>query len=103
VWPGQADPLQPLTVAHLKLFLGHAAYAQTVVLAIFIGGMALRSWTVARYSGRILQLLWGCVLVEGLIGLPSVFFHRTFVVAYDFSFASAIPALAASFSVSVYK
>ena len=28
---------------YLKLFLGHAAYAQTLVLAIFMGGMALRS------------------------------------------------------------
>ena len=25
---------------YLKLFLGHAAYAQTLVLAIFMGGMA---------------------------------------------------------------
>ena len=35
---------------YLKLFLGHAAYAQTLVLAIFMGGMALGSWAVARYS-----------------------------------------------------
>ena len=28
---------------YLKLFLGHAAYAQTLVLAIFMGGMALAS------------------------------------------------------------
>ena len=26
---------------YLKLFLGHAAYAQTLVLAIFMGGMAI--------------------------------------------------------------
>ena len=26
---------------YLKLFLGHAAYAQSLVLAIFMGGMAL--------------------------------------------------------------
>ncbi|HTB87715.1 MAG TPA: hypothetical protein VK743_07180, partial [Steroidobacteraceae bacterium] len=35
---------------YLKLFLGHAAYAQTLVLAIFMGGMALGSWAVAHYS-----------------------------------------------------
>ena len=33
---------------YLKLFLGHAAYAQTLVLAIFMGGMALGSCLVAR-------------------------------------------------------
>ncbi len=53
---------------YLKLFLGHAAYAQTLVLAIFMGGMALGSWVVAHYSLRIRQLLWAYVLVEGLIG-----------------------------------
>ena len=31
---------------YLKLFLGHAAYAQTLVLAIFMGGMALGSWSL---------------------------------------------------------
>src|ERR1700694_1564537 len=52
---------------YLKLFLGHAAYAQTLVLAIFMGGMALGSWTVAHYSSRIRQLLWGYVLPAGLL------------------------------------
>ena len=28
---------------YLKLFLGHAAYAQTLVLVIFMGGLALGS------------------------------------------------------------
>ena len=35
---------------YLKLFLGHAAYAQTLVLAIFMGGMAIGSWLVSRYT-----------------------------------------------------
>jgi len=43
---------------YLKLFLGHAAYAQTLVLAIFMGGMALGSWAVAYYSARLRHLLW---------------------------------------------
>jgi spermidine synthase len=64
---------------YLKLFLGHAAYAQTLVLAIFMGGMALGSWAVAHYSARLRHLLWSYVLVEGLIGLLGIIFHRTFV------------------------
>lgn len=39
--------------------LGHAAYPQTLVLAIFMGGMALGSWLVSHYSVRLRQLLWG--------------------------------------------
>jgi spermidine synthase len=88
---------------YLKLFLGHAAYAQTLVLAIFMGGMALGSWAVARYSARLRHLLWSYVLVEGIIGVLGVIFHRTFVAASDFSFASVIPSLPAGFLVHAYK
>src|ERR1700679_3200908 len=71
---------------YLKLFLGHAAYAQTLVLAIYMGGMALGSLGIARYSNRIRRLLWGYVLVEALIGLLGLVFHRVFIGATDFSF-----------------
>ena len=37
---------------YLKLLLGHAAYAQTLVLTIFMGGMALGAWLTRRYSRR---------------------------------------------------
>ena len=49
---------------YLKLFLGHAAYAQTLVLGIFMGGMALGAWFVARYTGRIRNLLLGYAIAE---------------------------------------
>src|SRR5580658_1078606 len=88
---------------YLKLFLGHAAYAQTLVLAIFMGGMALGSWAVARYSSRIRQPLWAYLLVEGLIGVLGILFHPTFVAAVDFSFASVIPALPAGVLINTYK
>ena len=88
---------------YLKLFLGHAAYAQTLVLAIFMGGMALGSWGIARYSLRITRLLLGYVLVEALIGLCGLVFHEIFVAASDFSFSRVIPALPAPFTVDIYK
>jgi spermidine synthase len=88
---------------YLKLFLGHAAYAQTLVLAIFMGGMALGSWAVAHYSRRLRHLLWSYVLVEGLIGFLGIIFHRTFVFASDLSFSSVIPSLPAGFLVHAYK
>ena len=88
---------------YLKLFLGHAAYAQSLVLAIFMGGMALGSWLVAHYSARMRRLLWTYVLVEGLIGLLGLFFHPTFIAASDFSFATVIPALPSAFWIHAYK
>src|ERR1700733_4499595 len=86
-----------------KLFLGHAAYAQTLVLAIFMGGMAFGSWAVAHYSSRIRQLLWAYLVVEALIGILGILFHPTFVAAVNYSFASVIPALPAGVLINAYK
>src|ERR1700691_5637714 len=88
---------------YLKLFLGHAAYAQTLVLAIFMGGMALGSWAVAHYTSCIRQLLLGYVLVEALIGILGILFHQSVVAAVNFSFASVIPALPAGLAIHAYK
>jgi spermidine synthase len=88
---------------YLKLFLGHAAYAQSLVLAIFMGGMALGSWVIARYSLRIRRLLLAYVAVEGAIGVLGLFFHSSFAAAYDFSFATVIPALPSAFWIHAYK
>jgi len=38
---------------YLKLYLGHAAYAQSLVLIVFMGGMALGAALCARVSTRI--------------------------------------------------
>jgi predicted membrane-bound spermidine synthase len=88
---------------YLKLFLGHAAYAQTLVLVIFMGGLALGSAIVARFSDRIRSLLWGYLLVEGAIGIAGIVFHRVFIRASDFSFMTVIPALPAGLSIDIYK
>jgi predicted membrane-bound spermidine synthase len=88
---------------YLQLLLGHAAYAQSLVLAIFMGGMALGSWVIARSSFRIQRLLMAYVLVEAVIGAFGLLFHPTFIAAYGFSFATAIPALPSAFWIHVYK
>ena len=88
---------------YLKLFLGHAGYAQTLVLTIFMGGMALGSWLVARYSARVRSLLWGYLLVEGLTGVLGMVFHPVFVAVTDFSFASVIPNLTSGSAIDAYK
>ena len=61
---------------YLKLFLGHAAYAQALVLAIFMGGIALGSWFCSRYSVRWNNLLLGYALAEGVIGLFALCFSH---------------------------
>lgn len=88
---------------YLKLFLGHAAYSQTLVLAIFMGGMALGSWLCSRYSSRWRNLLLGYALAEGAIGLTALIFHRVFVSVTDFAYDGVMPVLSAPLAVDAFK
>src|SRR6185436_10300748 len=54
---------------YLKLFLGHAAYAQSLVLAVFMGGMALGATWCARRSARLPNPLAVYAAVEAMPGL----------------------------------
>jgi len=78
---------------YLKLFLGHAAYAQTLVLAIFMGGMSLGSWLSSKYSSRWKNLLLAYAIVELIIGLLGVSFHKLFVLQTDFAYLTVLPNL----------
>ena len=77
---------------YLKLFLGHAAYAQTVVLVVFIGGLALGAWICARVAERLRNPLRVYALIEAAIGLLSMVFHPLFVAATDWGYATLLPA-----------
>ncbi|MDH5324599.1 MAG: fused MFS/spermidine synthase [Gammaproteobacteria bacterium] len=88
---------------YLKLFLGHAAYAQTLVLAIFMGGMALGSIICSQYSTRWKNLLLGYAIAEGLIGTAALLFHPLFVGITGWSYDSIMPALGSPGIVGIYK
>jgi spermidine synthase len=78
---------------YLKLFLGHAAYAQTLVLAIFMGGMALGSALTARYSVRIRSLLLGYAIAEGAIGVFGLVFHAVSIAVTTWAFDALLPGI----------
>lgn len=88
---------------YLKIFLGHAAYAQTLVLAIFMGGMAIGAWLVGRRSARVRRLLLAYAVAELLIGLLGLAFHPVFEGFLNWSFATAIPSLPSPGAIQVYK
>lgn len=88
---------------YLKLFLGHAAYAQTLVLTIFMGGMAIGSWLASRYSVRWKNLLVAYALTEGVIGVCGLVFHNVFVGTIDLAYTVVIPALGSPWSVDLFK
>ncbi len=78
---------------YLKLFLGHAAYAQSLVLAVFMGGMAAGAAFCGRRSARIANPLLAYALVEALTGALALLFHDAFVLTTDWAYAWLLPAL----------
>jgi spermidine synthase len=78
---------------YLKLFLGHAAYAQSLVLAVFMGGMAAGAAWCGRRSARLANPLAAYALIEAAIGLAALGFHFVFVGVTDWSYASLLPGL----------
>ena len=78
---------------YLKLFLGHAAYAQSLVLAVFMGGMAAGAAYCGRRSARIANPLAGYAIVEAAIGLAALVFHPVFVALTDWSYDQLLPRL----------
>src|SRR5687768_15893374 len=77
---------------YVKLFLGHAAYAQTLVLVVFIGGLALGAWLCARVAERLRNPLRVYGVVEGVTGLLALAFHAIFVLATNWGYAVLLPA-----------
>jgi spermidine synthase len=63
---------------YLKLLLGHASYAQAVVLVVFVGGLALGAWLTGRVSERIRQPILVYAAVEAAVAVMAFGFHDVF-------------------------
>jgi len=88
---------------YLKLLLGHAAYAQTLVLAIFMGGMAIGAWLAARLAVRWRDLLLAYVVVEVILGLLALGFHPAFTRLADWLQLGLMPGLESAAAVNAAK
>jgi spermidine synthase len=88
---------------YLGLFVGHNAYAQVIVLVIFLGGMAIGAMLVGRVSARIREPLFGYAIVEALVGLLGLFFQDIYVGVTDWAYASVFPATAGSVTLTIAK
>lgn len=69
---------QSIWTQYLGLFLGHAAYAQSLVLMLFMGGMALGAWAVSLYSTSIRRPLLAYAIIEAVIGLLGLAFDALY-------------------------
>jgi spermidine synthase len=88
---------------YLGLYLGHAAYAQTLTLGIFMGGMTLGAYIVSRYIGRIRNALLGYAVVELLLGVAGLLFHVIFTTVIAFSYDTVFPSLGSAGLIDAYK
>lgn len=88
---------------YLKLFLGHAAYAQTLVLAIFMGGMALGAWLAAERSRGVRRPLVAYAAIEAVLGVFALAFDPLFRALQGWFFESAVPQLGAPVAVEALK
>ena len=88
---------------YLGLFVGHSAYAQIIVLVIFLGGMALGAIAVGRRSERMREPLVWYAAVEIIVGLIGLVFHDVFVGVTALAYDSIFPALPGPVAVVAVK
>lgn len=88
---------------YLGLFLGHAAYAQALVLAIFMGGMAAGSAWIAHAGRRWRNLIRGYAIIEGIIGILGLLFHWIFTNTATLSYDWLIPALNTPWAITLAR
>jgi spermidine synthase len=78
---------------YLGLFVGHGAYAQVLVLAVYLGGMAVGALAVADLSRRISEPLRWYAGAEALLALFGLAFHGLFVGVTELSYSVLFPAV----------
>src|SRR6185436_5805978 len=78
---------------YLGLFVGHSAYAQVIVLVIFLGGMSIGSYLIGRRTMRIARPLVWYAVVELMVGAIGLLFHQAFVGTTALAYDSIFPSL----------
>ena len=88
---------------YLSLLVGHSAYAQIIVLVIFLGGMSLGALLVGQRSERLRQPLLWYAAVEMLVGVIGLLFNYLYVDISDVAYDTIFPALAGGWALLVVK
>lgn len=88
---------------YLGLFLGHAAYAQALVLAIFMGGMAAGAAWIAHAGQKWRNLVRAYAVIEAIIGVLGLLFHSVYGGVASFSYNVLIPALGSPTAIDVAR
>jgi predicted membrane-bound spermidine synthase len=84
---------QSLWSQYLGLFLGHSSHAQSLVLMLFMGGMAIGAWWASRRSTNWRYPLLAYAAIELLIGLLGLAFDGIFQGVTGWAYAHLLPGL----------
>jgi predicted membrane-bound spermidine synthase len=88
---------------YLSLLVGHSAYAQIIVLVIFLGGMSLGALLVGQRSERLRQPLLWYAAVETVVGIIGLLFNYLYGDISDLAYDRIFPALAGGWTLIVVK
>jgi hypothetical protein len=88
---------------YLKLLLGHAALAQTLVLSIFMGGMAVGAWLASRRAEGRPNPLRTYAIIEAVVGVAALAFHFVFVRVLDLVYVDLVTAASSPFAIEAIK
>ena len=88
---------------YLGLFVGHSAYAQIIVLVIFLGGMSAGAYIVGRRSERVRRPLRAYAYIELAAGAIGVLFDDVYRWVTGVAYDSIFPALADGPGVTIAK
>ncbi len=87
---------QSIWTQYLGLFLGHSSYAQSLVLILFMGGMAVGAWLVSRWSSSVRRPLLAYAVIEVVIGLLGLCFDGIYQGLTGWAYDQLLPMLPAS-------
>jgi hypothetical protein len=88
---------------YLGLFVGHGAYAQILVLAVYLGGMAIGSFAIAERSRRLVQPLLWYAGAEGVLALFGIAFHWLFLIVTELGYEVLFPAAGSAGAVGALR
>jgi len=92
---------QSIWTQYLGLFLGHSSHAQSLVLILFMGGMALGAWLVSRRSALLRRPLLAYAVIELVIGVLGIGFDSLFQGMTGWLYTHVMPGMDGSSSVAL--
>ena len=84
---------QSIWTQYLGLFLGHSSYAQSLVLILFMGGMAGGAWLASRRTEMLERPLLAYAVIEVCIGALGMGFDFVYVSSTNFTYQNLFPIL----------